>query len=396
MFVNTVSGSHRGAASSVCELVDQHYYRSGTEKVRGWLTRCRAQANDLPVFITRQETIATINSLLAELEVSHLFLYTPDENRALWDQEARDTGLRARNIDGHYILHEVIAGSAGAKAGFRPGDEIVRVDGYDIASPAEIASTSGRYELVRAGRSVEIEVRAESLALDFSPTLTTLGKGVRYLRIQSLLARHFEKDAWIAMAIEMKTSRHIVLDLRGNAGGSFPAMLRVASAFFCDETRIGTIVQPSEDESGIREASLADELSTDAQLNQLGGVSKMHLRTFSDYPCFDGRATVLVDMDTSSVAEILAESFFDRPRSRVWGMPTAGQVVMAQWFPISGLGAGDFSVSIPIAGYVTRAGVDMEDTGVTPEKLMYYDLKRAREGRDSWLDDVVTGIDGAR
>ncbi len=387
-FTVQVGLARQSAAVSVCDLVDAHYFKSASGEVREWAENCRRRAQRLPLLASRADAIGAINEQLSLLDVSHLFLYTPDENRALWDQEARDTGLRARNIDGDYILFEVLEGSPGARAGFKPGDELRSVDGYDISGAAEIAGTSGTYRLVRAGKPLELSVKAEALAMDLSPRWTPLGNRTHRLRIQSLLARHFDRETWVEMARRLKESEHVILDLRGNAGGSFPAMLRVASAFFCEETRLGTIYQPQNDDAG-GEADLADELSADAQLEQLEGVAKLHLRTFSDYPCYDGAVTVLVDADTSSVAEILAESFFDRPLSRVHGMLTAGQVVMAQWFPISGLGAGDFSVSIPIAGYRTRAGFEMEDEGVIPEKQLLYDAARARQGRDSWLEDAA-------
>lgn len=383
--VVTVNRAHRRASRSVCDLVEEHYFRSRDSHVREWLGKCRESADGGGLFVSRREAIARINALLSALNVSHLFLYTPDENRALWDQEALDTGLRARNIEGHFVIHEAVPGSAGDRAGVQVGDEFLKVDGYDIASVDEIAMTSGTYEGLRSGRRVVFEIRAEPLSLDLKPSWEELGTGTFRLRVPSLLARYFDREEWVAVAARLRNARHVILDLRGNPGGSFPAMLRVASGFFCEETRIGTILQPKNEPHG-NESDLADELSADAQLEQLDGLARLHLRTFSEYPCYDGDVTVLVDAGTSSVAEILAESFSSRPRARVWGMPTSGQVVMAQWFPVYGLGGGDYSVSIPIAGYRTRSGLEMEDQGLVPERLLYYDLQDAVRGRDTWLE----------
>ncbi|MCM2283063.1 MAG: S41 family peptidase, partial [Bdellovibrionaceae bacterium] len=275
--------------------------------------------------------------------------------------------------------------SAGARAGFLVGDEISKIDGYDIGSVQEIATSSGLFEGKRRDRPLALSVRAESFVLRMEPVLTVVRERTMRVRIPSLLARYFERQAWVDIAAQLRRAEHVILDLRGNAGGSFPAMLRVASAFYCEETRLGTIFQPKNEPGGL-ETDLMDELSAQAQLEQLDGVARLHLRTFDSYPCFDGAVTVLVDGDTSSVAEILAESFLDRPRARVWGMPTAGQVVMAQWFPIYGLGGGDYSVSIPIAGYRTRSGLEMEDEGLAPERLLYYERADAIQGRDTWIE----------
>lgn len=98
---------------------------------------------------------------------------------------------------------------------------------------------------------------------------------------------------------------------------------------------------------------------------------------------------MLIDGDTSSVAEIFTHAFYMRPRSRVWGQQSAGQVVMAQWFPIPALGGDDYSLSVPIAGYRSIDGLELENQGLTPQRFLNYDLGRAKVGRDSWLEDAL-------
>ncbi len=106
--------------------------------------------------------------------------------------------------------------------------------------------------------------------------------------------------------------------------------------------------------------------------------------------CYRGPVRVLVDAGTSSVAEIFAEALGARLKTGLYGQPTAGQVVMARWFPLPALGNESFVISIPIAGYKTASGAELEESGVHPTTYLYYDLRRSLEGRDSWLEQVKT------
>ena len=386
---STVRSAYRRAAYDICDLVDTHYYRSDDNDVQAWLSACVARAGGQSVLMSRDEVIKEINSVLETLDVSHLFLYTPVENRAIWDHEAVDTGIRARMVDGFLVVHELIKGGGGEQAGIRRGDVLKAINGKQPGSSEDVEKVAGLYTVSRQGEELKIAIEAAPLHVDLGPSVESVGGGTGRLRIQSFIARYFERDDWKNVARSLSLFRHLIIDLRGNVGGSFPAMLRALSTFHCEPKIIGTIYQPKE-ARGEKKLDLVDELDTDSQLEQLKGAAELHLKTFAGYPCFSGKATVLVDQDTSSVAEIFAESFFSRPNSRVWGTPTAGQVVMAQWFPVSGLGGGDYSVSIPIAGYRTARGFEIEAEGIPPERLLYYDLERSARGRDPWIEEAAS------
>ena len=65
-------------------------------------------------------------------------------------------------------------------------------------------------------------------------------------------------------------------------------------------------------------------------------------------------------------------------------------MVMARWFPLAALGRGDYSISIPIAGYKNARGNEIEAAGVVPEKVLSYNLKAALKGEDSWLKSALS------
>ncbi len=374
--------SKRYAAFDVCRLVERNYYRRSEPVVQDWITQCRKFANRQPIFVGTDEAILSINDLLSSVGVSHLNLYTPSENREIWENEAIDTGIRARDFLGkHIVIYEIISGSAADEANLEPGDEILQLNGEPVNTVREVVTRGGKFVVSRQGMKFEVDVLARALSEDLGPQLTLASEGVGVLRIQSFLAQYFDKSAWLDLSQKISDLDYLVVDLRGNGGGSFPAMLRAASSFHCKPVRIGHLYRGASNEQD----QMDDELAADAQLEKLAHVDLLALTTFPDYPCFGGEVVVLVDEQTSSVAEIFADSFFNRTHSQVWGRQTAGQVVMARWFPLPALGRGDYSISIPVAGYRDAQGIEIEDQGVNPEKLLEYDLADALKGDDTWL-----------
>ncbi len=395
MVRENLRGRYREATLKICDLVETHYYRARESDVQSWLQVCRTRAHAQPDFPSKDEAIGRINQILEALSVSHLMLYTPDENRRIWENEAAvDTGLRARWVEELIVVSEVIVGSPGERAGVKNGDVILSVDGIEVGTPDEVENTSGLFSISRDGERLEVKVIPESLILDLRPRKIAIDKNNLVVRLQSFLAQYFDQSDWREFARDFARFQHIVVDLRGNAGGSFPATLRALSAFHCQPTEIGFVYgsaqNPLVDAKGdLEDSFLSDILEVDSQLVQLAKHPRLFLRTFPGYPCYSGKVTVLTDSETNSMAEIFAESFLSRSQSRVWGQATAGQVVMAQWFPVTGFGVGDFSLSIPIAGYMSQSGLEIEGHGLTPQRLLVYDRARMLKGTDPWLADAL-------
>ncbi len=159
-------------------------------------------------------------------------------------------------------------------------------------------------------------------------------------------------------------------------------MLRALSPFMCQPREVGRIWRQKRAGSKPPQ-ELHDDLSADAQLEQVTASDEVILKTFDGYGCFRGKTLVLVDQNTSSVSEIFAHAM-----PRVWGLLTAGQVVMARWFSISSLGGGDYAMSIPIAGFRAPNGDEIERQGVRPSKVLTYDLKQALKGVDNWVSEA--------
>lgn len=132
------------------------------------------------------------------------------------------------------------------RAGLEPGDVVVRIDGKAtgdfvaermkyITGSSELARRGGVFVFSPAwpakfvvelagGRRVEIDRSQKPASLFTTPKPPRLPEGISYLHIPSFGNPKQEQDA-IAFLRTNKDARAIILDLRGNGGGSTPGQL---------------------------------------------------------------------------------------------------------------------------------------------------------------------------
>ncbi len=392
------------ATDEVCALIKENYFRASDPDVRKFLGRC--ETDSIPFVFSRAHAIQDINNRLAQIQSSHLSLYTPDENRRLWTNAGTDTGLRSRMIDGELVVTSTLKNSPAERAELRAGDVVISINEVPVGSADEAQSTAGSYKIARGEKFFLADLKLEDLEEDLRPRLATVANGAwptarrqetAVLTIPSFLPQYFEDDSWAQIIEKVESARYAIVDLRGNPGGSFPAMTRALSFFRCERDYVGTLWRTPKAGDGPA-AELPNELDASRQLELLRSASQIQLKTFTAddgqkrLPCFRGDAVVLIDNGTSSVSEIFAKAMIERPRTRVWGWPTAGQVVMARWFSIGSLGGGDYAMSIPVAGYRAQDGDELEHHGVRPSRELHYELEAALRGEDSWINEASKSL----
>lgn len=373
---------YRDVFRQVCDLTQEHFYRAD-ETLEAWIKECRIRAAREPLFVSSSQLLRDIQDQLNELNVSHFQVYDPGEDKRLWKGESIDTGIRSRYVEEFLIVYRVEKGSAAEEAGVKPGDEIVAITGTDQVTPWGASRRAGEFTIKRGDKELKIIIQPKSLTLDSAPRLEALDASTALLTIASFRSEYFSKENWLPIAKQLPKYGHVIVDLRENAGGNFVAMLRALSTFMCTERSAGRVVQPRKNLPDKK--YLVDDLSDAVQIKELESYRNIGLRTYAGYGCFNGRATVLVGSDTSSVSEIFASAMVHRARSRVWGQPTAGDVLLAVWYDLPLLGPG-YSFSIPEAEYITPDNVQLEGRGVLPQNELYFDLKIARSGKDEWIE----------
>jgi carboxyl-terminal processing protease len=233
----------------------------------------------------------------------------------------------------------------------------------------------------RNHQEMSFKVKAAELQIDFSPRLTRLAEDVGLLEISSFRKEYFKKEIWSSLEDSLQDYPSLIVDLRGNLGGDFNAVIKSLSFFMCEKSDFGTLERPSAGD--LPDLIFKEDENENEFYEQLTASKNLHLRRFPG-SCFDGAVTVLVDADTASVSEVFAAVMKERRQTRVWGERTRGDMLLGVWYPLSGLGVG-YTLSVPEALYVGPKGEIIEGKGVFPSRTLYYHLNEAIRGLDSWV-----------
>jgi len=253
---------------------------------------------------------------------------------------------------GRVFLEEVFEEGAARKAGFRAGDEIVRIDGEGVVGLG-LAEVSRRLR-GEAGTELSVSVRPggagaiRTVALRRTiirlPSVRRMrllkGDGaVGYLRLTTFKSGT-ERELRQAVAdLRDRGARRLLLDLRGNPGGSLLEAVGAAGVFL----EGGRVLRT-------RGRALGADWTYDVPL-----LSRK---------AWSGPLAVLVDEETASAAEALAAALACRGRASLVGRRTYGKGAAQIHVPILGT---DAAVCVTVARVFGPDGKCLEGTGLEPD-----------------------------
>ena len=232
-------------------------------------------------------------------------------------------GLEITERDGYVTVVAPIPGSPGARAGIRPGDQFVEIEGrpaqgWDDNQAVEIlrgeAGTEVSVRMKRRGvdRPISFTLKRERIHLRSVPFALSLAPGIAYVPLQVVRETSSEEvRAALDSLAGVDPLSGIVLDLRGNPGGLLEQGIAVSDLFLDEgasivETRART---PSETEE-----------FTASSGDRFPGVPMV----------------VLVDEYSASASEIISGALQDHDRALVAGMPSYGKGSVQTLFRLSG------------------------------------------------------------
>jgi carboxyl-terminal processing protease len=315
---------------------------------------------------------AAVDGLVASLDPHSSFLDAAEYEamRVNTAGHYQGVGLEVTEQDGRAVVVSPIEGSPAERAGIRPGDVLLEVDGEAVeAGRLEaaidrmrgIVGSTVRLGVGRAGEPepLQFEIERSDVHVRTARAEALPGR-YGYLRISS-----FNDTTPQELRQEVDTLqgaaplRGLVLDLRDNPGGVLESAVDVADEFL----ESGVIVRA--------EGRTAE--------------SRFEMRATEGDLLRQAPLVVLVDRGSASGAEIVAAALRDHGRATLMGERTFGKGSVQTVMPLRDGQA----LKLTTSRYFTPSGASIHDHGIDPDVSLAAAQGPLGPGRDAAADPAV-------
>jgi carboxyl-terminal processing protease len=305
----------------------------------------------------RELVYGAIDGMMSRLDPHSVFM-RPEMYRQMRDDTSGEfdgLGLELTVQDGELTVISPVAESPGERAGIRPGDRVLSIDGAPtkemtlaeaIRRMKGAAGTKVVLEIAREGFAtpqklalVRDRVRTQSVDLK----ILDAARHYAYVRIRTFQERtdkNLQKALDDARAQMGGPIRGLVLDLRNNPGGLLDQAVRVSDVFLSS----GVIVTTAGRGRKNVEVERAHEKDTEPA-----------------YPMI-----VLVNKGTASASEIVAGALQDQGRAVIMGIQTFGKGSVQTIIDLED-GSG---LKLTVARYYTPKNRSIQERGITPDVVV--------------------------
>ncbi len=318
--------------------------------------------------------VAILHAMLDSLSDSHTSYIEAEQAQRKAESSYTGIGVRLSKPGAGLppMVVEVFPNSPAERAGLHAGDRLISVQGKDVTA----LDLNAVADAVRGPEGTTVQIGVERgndtspqmvevprAQLQIQPVDARIGSRGNGPRIAYLRIRQFSDEVpmQVAQALAGMLTRGgakgIVLDLRGNGGGSLRAVATVAGFFVDSGKPIGIEI---------------DRARRKTPLNAEGTTPIRPLPPVA----------VLVDNGTASGSEILAAALKEYGLATLVGNPTAGSVAVAE---VQTLSDGS-QVQITVHRFVSPSGAQIDRVGVQPDEKVDLTPADLEAGRDPQLE----------
>ena len=245
--------------------------------------------------------------------------------------------------DGLITVISPIADTPAALAGIRTGDKFLTINGEEVTGNTldEVVAMlkNGKkkeeikLELLREGETVSLTVIRDEITIH-SATGNMLNEEIGYLKLSSFDDTTVNEFSDTLSSLEQEGATSLILDLRGNPGGTVEAAQYVADLFLDEGIFYYTM-----DKNGEKEY-----FETAEEVNSIPLV-------------------VLINEGSASASEMLAGALQDRDRATLVGVTTFGKGIMQQHFMVDS----SSMLKLTTHEFYTPNGNRIHETGISPD-----------------------------
>lgn len=262
-----------------------------------------------------------------------------------------------------------IQGTPADKAGLRPGDKIIKVNGEDMTGvdPNEVLQkvlgprgTKVILTIVRENETtpLDVTITRDTIVIE-SATGKMLDNGIAYVDINTFGEQTTQQLRDTLDTLMAQHPKGIIIDLRNNGGGYLTTAVEVTSEF-------------------IDKGVVAYEKYGDGRREELDALG-------------NGRATniplvVLINQGSASASEILAGALQDYGRAKLVGVQSYGKGSAQLWQPLSN---DQGAARVTIAKWLTPKERTIDHIGLTPDVNVEVTEEDYQAGRDPQLEAAI-------
>jgi C-terminal processing protease CtpA/Prc len=351
--------------------------------------------------------IAESNSLNEALTQIAVAVSALNDSHTLFEPPARpyhlDFGFKYQLIWNRCFVMHVRPGSDAEAQGLKRGAEILTINGLAPNRQKFFSIEYLTYTLdpkpemhlevkYRSGEEQDLKIKAK---LTMSPDLAYRpGAGVRYdvirrgedvfHRMRPQIAQFGDvgvirlpwfyypaphsystpdtRDQFFDIPDKIRKDKAVVIDLRGNHGGSVDTLKDFLGMFFDHDVKLYDQVERKKTSPEVAKGQ--------------------HHR------CFPGKVIVLVDSESASAAEIFARVMQLEKRGTVIGDHTSGRVMEATDYYYASSGV-DYGAEVTVANLIMTDGKSLEHLGVNPDEVLLPKLADLESGSDPVLSHAA-------
>lgn len=313
-----------------------------------------------------------IRGMLDSLGDQHTSYMDPDQFRQVnipMEGEYDGIGAWVDTTSKYLTIVSPMPNSPAEKAGLKPGDLIIGIDGDDMTGID--ASLAIRRVLGKAGTPVTLTILREGEEDPFDVTLERarivipsvesrmLEDNIGYVQLLTFGDKSTDELRSALKDLLAQNPKGLILDLRNNGGGELKTAIEVASEFVSQSP-----IMYEEYGDGKKDIYNAIE----------GGLA-------TEIPL-----VVLINEGTASASEIVAGAIQDYDRGKLVGTTSYGKGSVQNWIPLSG---DEGAVRVTIAHWLTPKGRLIHEIGLQPDYVVEMTEEDYTAGRDPQLDEAV-------